>query len=108
MKKLTALLLLILSPNLSFASSAITCQSLSGEDKSLLLLVKNNKVVQLRVQSQGSLPKVFKTNSVRNNGTVSVYSLVGSSSLLEVQNSTLDGQGGRARFSGQRFECDSN
>lgn len=108
MKKLTALLLLILAPNLSFASSTIACQSLSGEDRSLILLVKNDKVFQLRIQSQGSLPKVFKTNKIRNNGKVSVYSVVGTASLLEIQNSTLDGQGGSAKFSGQRFECNSN
>ncbi len=108
MKKLTAILILILLPALSFASSTITCQALSGDDKSLVLFVSGNKVSQLKVQSQGSLPKVLKTNEIRNDGSVSVYSVVGNSALLEIQNTVIDGQGGRAKFSGERFECDSN
>ncbi len=107
MKNLTVILILILLPALSLAAS-ISCQSLSGDDKSLVLLVNEHKVIQLKIQQQGSLPKVLKANEIRNDGSASVYSIVGSSALLEVQNTIIDGQGGRAKLAGQRFECDSN
>ena len=109
MKKLTAILLITLSPVLSLASTAsISCQNLTGDDKSLVLFINDSKVIQLKVQSQGSLPKVLKAHEIRNDGTISLYSLVGHSALLEIQSKVLDGLGGRAKFSGERFECDSN
>lgn len=109
MKNLTAILVLVLSPILSLASTAsVSCQSLSGDDKSLVLLVSENKAVKIKVQTQGSLPKVLAVNEIRNDGSVSVYSISGISALLEVQNTILAGQGGRAKLAGQRFECESN
>lgn len=109
MKILITVLTLVLSPVLSLASTAsVSCQSLSGDDKSLVLLINDNKVVKLKIQSQGSLPKVLTANEIRNDGSVSVYSISGNSALLEVQNTVIDGQGGRAKLAGQRFECESN
>ena len=108
MKKSMIALALVLSPFTSFAAATISCQGVEDADKTVILFVNQQKIVQLRIQTQGSIPKAFAVREVRTNANTSMYSLSGVADLLEVKNSVLNEQGGWLRIGSKRFECDSN
>lgn len=103
MKKILATLTLILAPTFSFAASTVTCEGVTN--KTVILFVNGSKIVQMRVQSEGSLPKGFATQLVRIQANTSLYTVSGVGGFLEVQNTALNNQGGWLTFAGQRFDC---
>ncbi len=104
MKKSIIALALVLSPLAALAGSTVSCDGVDS-DKTLSLFINQQKIVQVRVQAQGSLPHAFAVHEVRTNSNTSIYSMSGSAELLEVQNSVLNQQGGWLRLGSKRFEC---
>ncbi len=105
MKKMLAILTLILAPTLALAGSNVTCDGVSDPNITLILIVKNAKILQMRAQPQGSLPPSFGIRFARDNGRSSLYTVSGVGGFLEVQNSVLRNEGGWLTFAGERFEC---
>ena len=104
MKKSIIALALVLSPLATLAGTSVSCDGVDS-DKILSLFINQQKIVQLRIQAQGSLPQVFAVHEVRTNSNTSIYSMSGSADLLEVENSVLNQQGGWLRLGSKRFEC---
>ena len=108
MKNLIFALALVLSPLTSFSATSVSCQGINEPDKSLVLYINGQKLVQVRVQTQGSLPKAFSVREIRSESTTSTYSMSGGAGLLLVENSVLNNQGGWLKMGSKRFECDSH
>ena len=96
----------LLTPLSSFASANVACHDQMTTD--VVLFINNSKIVQVRVQRQGSLPNVFSAQEVRELGDSMLYSVSGAAGLMEVKKSVLENQGGWLKFNGQNFDCDSN
>ena len=107
MKKTLITLSLILAPLASFAGIRINCSGTSSDD-SLLLFINNSKIVQVRVQTQGSFPKTFGAQQVSEHSNSALYRLSGFPGLMEVEKDVINGQGGWIRLKGNRYSCDSN
>lgn len=105
MKKILTTLSLILAPTLAFAGSNVTCDGVSDSNITLILIVKNAQILQMRAQPPGSLPPSSGVRLARNNGRTSLYTVSGVGGFLEVQNSVLRNEGGWLTFAGERFEC---
>ena len=105
MKKILVALTLILSPSLSFAASTITCDGISNPSITVILVVKNGKILGMRSQPAGSLPPSNGIRLARVKAQSSLYTVSGVGGFLEIQNTVLRNEGGWLTFSGERFEC---
>lgn len=105
MKKTLLALSLSLFAISSFASSMMTCESMTGSDSTLILAVNGGKLVQMRVQNQGSLPHVLMTHLISTNNSTSIYTIMGSADQLQLDNSVLREESGQARVGDERFDC---
>ena len=106
MKNTFLILSVIFTPLASFAGFTVNCDG--NSDHSLSLYINNSNVSQVKIQTQGSLPKVFGAQLVSIRGDSVVYKLSGLSGLMEVEKEVLGGAGGWLRLESQNFNCDSN
>lgn len=83
MKKSIIALALVLSPLATLAGTSVSCDGVDS-DKTLSLFINQQKIVQVRIQAQGSLPRAFAVREVRTNSNTSIYSMSGSAELLEI------------------------
>jgi hypothetical protein len=113
MKKMTLLstvfsLALIVSFNAEASLSTLNCGSTMGAGNELLLFVANQNLLQVRVlTNNGSHQRALLVNKLANQNIkgVTLFTIAGSSELLEVENVVLDGQDGHVRLAGDTFSC---
>jgi len=108
MKKTLLAITISLFAMSSYANTLVTCEGTTNPDRTLILAIRNGKLLQLRVQNQGSLPRVLMTNVISANANTTIYTIMGSIDLLELQNSVLSEGSGEARMAGERFNCFEN
>lgn len=107
MKKLIFSIVILSAFNV-FAGLPTFCQGLVDANKTLLLFMSGTKITQVKVQTQGSLPKVFGATEVNRQDLTTIYRLSGVPGLVEVQNTVLNGQGGWLSIGSNRFDCEAN
>lgn len=105
---LLALVSLIAFSSLAHAEfNLITCDSVRGTNTALTLVVLNQDVKQVRVQSNGSRVRALVPNKIINQNIegVTLYTIVGLTGFMEVENQVLNGNGGYIRLSNDEFSC---
>ena len=101
-----AALTLIISLGAQAAGTSLSCMSLNGSNRELIVFVADQNLFQVRVVEgyrQRVIPVVKLAN--QNIEGVTLYSVAGGSALLELENQILDGVGGKLRFNGDTFSC---
>jgi hypothetical protein len=84
----------------------LSCDSLSGNEMSLSLIVINGDLRQVRVQSSAQMPRALMVNRVNNHlPDQTLYTIVGSPSLMFVDNSVLTADSGHVRIDSTVFSC---
>ena len=106
MKKIIALIALTAS-TLSFAAyETVSCDSIRGTNNTLMLIVVNKDVKQLRVTSglrtRALVPRRLINQNIEGKTLYSVSSVLG---LMEVDNKLLEGNGGLVRLANDEFSC---
>lgn len=94
----------------SFANAQINiinCDGLNGTNNSLTLVVLGQNLKQIRVQTNGSLPRAFIPNRIlhQNINGIILYTITGMSGMLEVDNQVLAGEAGIVRLENDEFSC---
>jgi hypothetical protein len=92
----------------SYATSLVTCEGITNSDHSLILGMRDGRLLQVRVQAQGSLPHVLLVNLISSINHTSLYTITGSMDKLEIANSVLREEGGQAIMAGEQFNCAAN
>jgi hypothetical protein len=109
MLKIASLLAIVFLSAFAHADySKITCDSIRGTDHILTLVVVNQDVKQVRVQTAGSRVHPFVPIRVNNQNIdgVTLYTLNGGvTGFLEVENEVLSGNSGQVRLLGDEFSC---
>lgn len=86
----------------------INCESTQGSNRFLTLIIANGELKQIRTQSTGSLPRAMFPEKILNQSlpNFTSYLILGNSSILEVENKILEGNGGQVRFGDDSFTCE--
>lgn len=110
MKTIFINLMILLLSLPAFSASLVTCDGLTNSDRTLILAIRETKLVQVRVQTQGSLPHALIATLLSTHGNTSIYTIMGMGpvEILELENSVLRLEGGKAEMAGDRFDCASN
>lgn len=87
--------------------TTVSCQSRSNPDRDLTLIIVNQDIKQVRVQSGGSLPRVFMANKLTNQSVegLILYTVQSVPGLMEVESKILVGEGGSVRLNSDSFYC---
>lgn len=87
--------------------SMVNCDSIRGTNRSLTLVVVNQDVKQVRVQTNGSRQRALIPNKILNQNIdgVTLYTVVGLSGFMEVENKVLEGNGGIVKLADDEFSC---
>ncbi|MBY0517069.1 MAG: hypothetical protein K2P81_09185 [Bacteriovoracaceae bacterium] len=100
--------ILTLSFSQAFAQyETVSCDSIRGTGNMMLLVIANKELKQVRVSVGGSMPRALLINRIHGQSIpdVTLYTVSGSSELLEIQNSVLDGIGGYVKLAGDELSC---
>jgi hypothetical protein len=109
LKKLISLLFISIISTSSFAAyEIVNCDSIRGTNRSLSLIIVNNDVKQIRFLNPGSnRPMALMTRklNIQNFPELTIYSAMGISSLIKVENNILAGNGGLVSIDSDEFSC---
>lgn len=102
---LSITLLLSLSAHADY--NTINCESIRGTGHILSLIVFNQDLKQVRVEANNRRPHPLVPTkvSIQSIEGITVYSLLGMASLLEVDNKVLEGNGGIVKLENDEFSC---
>ena len=108
MKKLTIALMVSLFSITAWSATLITCDGMTNSNRTLLLAIQNEKLLQVRVQTEGSGTRAFAVNQISTNENSSFYTMLGTTNIVEIQNTVLRLDGGWLNIGHEKFACDSN
>jgi hypothetical protein len=106
----SSLMVLFFSLFFSSVSSAnmqiVNCDSLALDNQTLSLVIFDSKLKQIRLGTEGALSHAFMPQLLHVMRHVSMYKIMGSPSLMYVDNAILQGSGGQVRIEGAVFRCE--
>ena len=86
----------------------VQCSSTLGTDHNLSLVIVNNTLREIRVGSlETNRAKALIPRKIMNQSTAekTLYSIVGSDVLVEIENKILNGEAGRLNIDAEDFNC---
>ena len=86
----------------------VHCSSTLGTDHDLSLVIVNSSLREIRMSSlESSNAKALIPRKIMNQSTSekSLYKIVGSDVLVEMENKILNGEAGRLRIDDEDFNC---
>lgn len=107
MKKITFALLISLFSLSAWSTTFVTCDSVTGSNRTLSLAIKDARLFLVNVQTAGSHARAFAATAITTDGDTSFYALSGSPAILEVQNSVLQLEGGLLNIGEEKFVCEA-
>jgi hypothetical protein len=108
MKKLILALALSLASVASYSAQLTTCNGVTNSDRTILLAINDAKIVQVRVQTNGSLPHVLIAHTASTNAVSTLFTIMGVNDIMEVENTVLALNAGWLRLGSEKFECEAN
>lgn len=106
MKKMTLALLVSLFSVSAFSATFVVCDGINT-GRNLVLAINDAKLVQVRVQTEGSHPRAFAVNAISSDDNMSFFVLAGTSEIVEVRNSVLLFDGGLVNVGDEKFVCEA-
>ncbi len=108
LSSILALLTLTVFTSVAHADyNVINCDSIRGTDHVMTLIVVNQDLKQVRVETTGNRPRPYIPTKVANQNVegITLYALGEVAGLMEVDNQVLEGNGGQVRLLNDVFSC---
>jgi len=97
------------SQSVAFAQfEMVRCYSTLGTDHDLSLVIVNSALREIRTSSlESNRAKALIPRKVMNQSTAekSLYTIIGSDVLVEIENKILNGEAGRLKIDAEDFNC---
>ena len=104
-----ALLTILAATSVAHAElNMINCDSIRGTNHSLVLVVANQDLKQIRIQSNngGRSQAILPSKLINQNiNGITLYTLLGQTGFMKVDNQVLAGNGGYVELANDEFSC---